>query len=68
MRFGHVPFEVRLLEKAFITDAPEDGRTTLEVGDGPVFERRWGHKATCVVYDQVDKLLNYLLVKSAGPY
>ena len=23
---------------------------------------------TCVVYDQVDKLLNYLLVKSASPY
>ena len=23
---------------------------------------------TCVVYDQVGKLLNYLLVKSASPY
>ena len=45
VRLGHVPCEVRLLEKAFLTDAPEDGRTTLEVGDGPVFERRWGHKA-----------------------
>ena len=35
-------------------------------GVGP--KEAWGKSSTCVVYDQVDKLLNYLLVKSASPY